>query len=113
MKRGDIYFLELNQATGSVQAGTRPVVIIQNDIGNLYSPTTVVCCITSARKKWLPTHLFLPKVGGLRYKSIVLCEQIFTVNKSDLKQYIGAITNTHTLRRLNKCIQLSLGIKEE
>lgn len=112
MKRGDIYLLNLKNPNGSVQAGIRPVVIIQNDVGNLYSPTTVVCSISSAKKKWLPTHLFISKSGGLRKNSIVLCEQIFTVNKTDLKQQIGAITNNRILGRLNRCIRLSLGIKE-
>ena len=110
MKRGDIYLLDLKQNEGSIQAGTRPVIIVQNDIGNLYSPVTVVCSITSAKKKWLPTHLFISKSGGLRKNSIVLCEQIFTVNKTDLKQYIGTITSKCTLKRLNRCLRLSLGL---
>ena len=110
MKRGDIYLLDLKENRGSIQAGKRPVIVIQNDIGNLYSPITIVCGITSVKKKWLPTHLFISKSGGLRKNSIILCEQIFTVNKSDLKQYIGTITSKYTLRRLNKCVKLSLGL---
>lgn len=110
MKRGEIYLVDLKEPIGSVQAGIRPVIVIQNDIGNLYSPTTVVCSITTARKKWLPTHCSISKSGGLKKKSIVLCEQIFTVNKTDLKQQIGTITNKSTIRRLNECVRLSLGI---
>ena len=108
MKRGDIYLLNLKHDSGSVQAGIRPLVIIQNDVGNLYSTTTIVCSITSANKKWLPTHMNVFKSGGLTKPSIVLCEQIFTVNKSDLQKHVGTITNPHVLERLNKCIKLSL-----
>ena len=112
MKRGDIYLLETKTIyNGSVQAGTRPVIVIQNDIGNLYSPTTIVCCITSADKKWLPTHCDISTNGGLWKPSIVLCEQIKTVNKTDLRQKIGTITDTRTLERLNRCIRLSLGVQ--
>lgn len=109
MVRGEVYLLDLKDPIGNVQAGIRPVIVIQNNIGNLYSPTTIVCCVTSANKKWLPTHCYV-KGGGLRQRSIALCEQLFTVNKSDLKQKIGAITNKITLKRLDKCIRLSLGI---
>lgn len=110
MKQGDIYYLDLQSNNGNIQAGKRPVIVIQNNIGNLYSPTTIVCGITSAKKKWLPTHLLISKSGGLKKKSIVLCEQIFTVNKTDLKQYIGTITNKSTLKKLRMCVRLSLGI---
>lgn len=110
MKRGEIYLLDLKDPVGSVQAGIRPVIVIQNDIGNLYSPTTIVSSVTTARKRWLPTHCIIGKGGGLKHNSIVLCEQLFTVNKTDLKQKIGTITDKITLRRLNKCVRLSLGI---
>lgn len=110
MHRGDIYLLDLKQPVGSIQAGMRPVIVIQNDIGNLYSPTTIVCGITSVDKKWLPTHCKIHRNGGLLKSSIVLCEQIFTVNKSDLNKYIGTITDTLTLKRLNRSVQLSLGL---
>lgn len=110
MKRGDIYLLDLKEPIGSIQAGLRPVIVIQNDIGNLYSPTTIVCGITSVDKKWLPTHCKIHRNGGLLKSSIVLGEQIFTVNKSDLDKYVGTITDTPTLKRLNRCVLLSLGL---
>lgn len=110
MQRGDIYLLNLKTQSGSVQAGIRPVIIIQNDVGNLYASTTVVCSITSANKKWLPTHCNLFKNGGLRKNSIALCEQIFTVNKADLQKHVGTITKPHILKRLNECIRLSLNL---
>lgn len=110
MQRGEIYLLRLPDKHGSIQAGVRPVIVIQNDTGNTYSPTTIVCSITSARKKRLPTHLAILNIGGLRKHSIVLCEQMFTVNKSDLIQYVGTIEDNHTIEQLNKCIQLSIGL---
>ena len=112
MNRGDIYYIDLPKSIGSIQSGIRPVIILQNNIGNTYSTTTIVACITSKKKKRIPTHCFIPRVGGLKRNSIVLCEQIFTVEKQNLKQYVGTITNNRTLNRLNKCIQLSLGLGE-
>lgn len=111
MKRGEIYFLN-EQGQGSVQAGPRPVIVIQNDIGNFFSPTTIVCSITSATKPDIPTHLKIGKIAGLNKESTILCEQIKTVNKEDLKTYIGFISNQDTLRALNKRIQISLGLAQ-
>ena len=110
MKRGEIYILETQESKGNIQAGKRPVIVVQNDIGNTHSLTTIVCCITSKTKKGLPMHLEIGKVGGLKLDSTILCEQILTVNKSDLRQYVGAVTNTDTLKRLDRCLSLSLGI---
>lgn len=115
MIRGDIYMIDLSSQPGSVQKGLRPVVIVQNNIGNHFSPTTIVCCITSKKrnKSYLPTHCFIGTNGGLIRNSTVLCEQIFTVNKSDLKFYIGTITNQGILSRLDKCVGMSLGLIKE
>jgi len=112
MKRGEIYLLDLKQNLGAIQSGIRPVVVIQNDLGNQFSPTTIICCITSIRKKkFLPTHLMVSQnSGGLRLPSIILCEQILTINKTDLTTYIGTITDNYILNRLNKCLQNSLGL---
>lgn len=113
MKRGDIWLAELPVTNGHVQRGMRPVIIIQNDTGNQYSPTTIVCGITSVVKKYMPTHVFVSTSGGLRKQSFIECEQIFTIDKSDLKQYIGTIKNKHMLRELDRCIRLSLGLDNE
>lgn len=112
MKRGEIYILETKDSKGNIQAGKRPVIVVQNDVGNTYSPTTIVCCITSKTKKGLPMHLEIGRVGGLKLDSTILCEQILTVNKTDLRQYVGAVTNTDTLNRLDRCLSLSLGINK-
>ena len=112
MKRGEIYILETLDNKGNIQAGKRPVIVVQNDVGNAHSLTTIVCCITSKTKKGLPMHLEIGKVGGLKLDSTILCEQILTVNKCDLRQYVGAVTNTDTLKRLDRCLSLSLGISK-
>lgn len=112
MKRGEIYFMYFKQH-GSIQAGLRPVIVIQNDIGNHFSPTTIVCSITSTEKKNLPTHLFIGKSGGLHKESTVLCEQIQTVNKNDLKHYVGFISDQDILKELDNKILISLGITEK
>ena len=112
MKRGEIYFMYC-QGRGSVQAGYRPVIVVQNDLGNRYSPTTVVCSITATKKKDLPTHLFIGTSGGLYKNSTILCEQIKTVSKHDLKSYVGFISDPHILKELDKKILISLGINKE
>lgn len=109
MKRGEVYFIE-EHGSGSVQAGLRPVIVVQNDIGNHFSPTTIVCSITSAKKPPIPTHLYIGKCAGLYKESTILCEQIKTVNKSDLKTYVGFISNQDTLKELDKRILISLGL---
>lgn len=110
MRRGDIYYLHLKQNLGNIQAGIRPVIVIQNDVGNQYSPTTIVTCITSKLKKSLPTHLFIGLNGGLERYSTIMCEQIFTVNTKDLITYVGTITDQATLKQLDRCLRISLGI---
>ncbi|HPS25931.1 MAG TPA: type II toxin-antitoxin system PemK/MazF family toxin, partial [Bacteroidales bacterium] len=88
IKRGEIYFAQLNPVIGSEQGGLRPVLVVQNDIGNQYSPTTIVLAITSQiNKAKLPTHVELKaKQYGLERDSVVLTEQIRTIDKKRLKQ---------------------------
>lgn len=111
IKRGDIFMLD-ETGQGSVQAGLRPVIVVQNNIGNHFSPTTIVCSITSANKPKLPTHLYIGKDGGLYKNSTILCEQIKTVNKDDLIDKLGSISDKITLQELNKRILISLGLLE-
>lgn len=114
MKRGDIYFIRLPNNTGDVQQGYRPAVVIQNNFGNSYSNTTIVACLTSKLKQPLPTHCFIKKgVGGLKANSTVLCEQLITIDKRNLGQYIGTIKNNPVLEKLDQCIRVSLGLEEE
>ena len=92
IKRGDIFYADLNQGTGSEQNGRRPVVILQNNKGNRHSTTTIAAMITSARKKRLPTHVWVRKEdSGLKEDSIVLLEQIQTLDKKRLANKVGRL----------------------
>ena len=91
VSRGEIYFAELNPVQGSEQGGVRPVLIIQNDVGNTYSPTTIILAITSQiNKARLPTHVEVSaKESGLRRYSVILAEQMRTIDKSRLRQKVA------------------------
>lgn len=93
IKRGDIYYANLNPVVGSEQNGTRPVLIISNDIGNKHSPTVIIAAITSraSTKSKLPTHISLKDFDHLDDDSIILLEQIRTLDKQRLQDYIGII----------------------
>ena len=113
MHRGDIFIadLGLNKANGSEQQGERPVVIIQNDIGNKYSPTVIVSAITSQiNKAKLPTHVEISSVEyGLNRDSVVLLEQIRTLDKKRLKEKIGHMTDVD-MKKVDKALLISLNL---
>ena len=111
--RGDIYLADLGYQSGSIQGGCRPVLIVQNNKGNEYAPTTIICPITSATKTRLPTHVYLNTSGGLYKESIVLCEQVTTINKEQLKEYLGTINESSILTKINRALSISLGLSEE
>ncbi len=112
IKRGDIFYADLNPVVGSEQGGTRPVLIISNDIGNRHSPTVIVAAITSRvhTKAKLPTHTAVNDFEGLDRDSIVLLEQIRTVDKKRLKQYMGMMP-AETMARVDKALAISIAIK--
>ncbi len=91
IKRGQIYLADLNPVMGSEQGGVRPVVIIQNNVGNRFSPTVIVAAITARMKKNMPTHAPL-KSTGLPKDSIALLEQIRTIDKCRLIEYVGEVS---------------------
>ena len=109
MKRGDIYMAELDPVVGSEQGGTRPVAIIQNDMGNLHSPTVIAVPLTgSTGKPALPTHVHIPRgEGGLWRESIVLCEQVRTLEKTRLRRRLGALA-PESMRRVERALGVSL-----
>lgn len=113
VRRGDIFYAQLNPVVGSEQGGMRPVLIVQNDIGNQYSPTTIVAAITSQiDKARLPTHVeILGKETGLEKDSVILLEQIRTIDKSRLKQRVTTL-NGEIMERVNHAISISLGLVE-
>lgn len=109
--RGDMYYADLGRGIGSEQKGYRPVLIIQNNVGNKHSPTVIIAAITSrvGVKAKLPTHYFVNTEGGLEAPSIVLLEQIRTIDKKRLDSYIGHLSDTH-IANINNAICISLGI---
>ena len=109
VKRGEIYYADLSPVVGSEQGGLRPVLIIQNDIGNKYSPTVIVAAITSQlTKNKIPTHVQLDcSTYALPKDSVVLTEQLRTIDKQRLKQYICELNNT-TMNQINNAIKISL-----
>lgn len=111
IKRGQIYLADLSKGYGSEQGGVRPVLVIQNNKGNKYSPTLIVACITSRfqYKHHLPTHYYIPDSAGLKYRSIVMMEQIKVIDKSRIIKYIGSVS-PRFMAILDKKLLISIGI---
>ena len=111
-KRGDIFYADLSPVVGSEQGGIRPVIIIQNDVGNKYSPTVIVAAITSQiNKAKLPTHVEISSEAyGLNRDSVVLLEQIRTLDKKRLKEKIGHMTDEDT-KKVNDALMISLNLE--
>ena len=111
IKRGQIWYADLSPVVGSEQGGFRPVLMLQNDIGNKYSPTVIVAIITSRNTKAkIPTHYWLDKgQGGLICDSMVELEQIRTIDKKRLKEFMGTVDQKQ-MNEINKKIKISLGL---
>ncbi len=109
IKRGEVYYADLSPVVGSEQGGVRPILIIQNDVGNKYSPTVIAAAITSQLSKAkLPTHIGLEKIDGLPKDSVVLLEQIRTLDKRRLKEKICDLSD-YKMAEINNAILVSLG----
>ena len=111
--RGDMYYADLGQGIGSEQEGYRPVVIIQNNVGNKHSPTVIIASVTSKTdaKPKLPTHYYINAEDGLELPSIVLLEQLRTVDKRRLGDFIGHLSDKH-IRGINHALAVSIGLIE-
>ena len=111
--RGDMYYADLGQGIGSEQEGYRPVVIIQNNVGNKHSPTVIIASVTSKTdaKPKLPTHYYINAEDGLELPSIVLLEQLRTVDKRRLGDFIGHLADKH-IRGINHALAVSIGLIE-
>ena len=111
VKRGDIYYADLSPVVGSEQGGVRPVLIVQNDVGNKFSPTVIAAAITSQREKAnLPTHIELDAHScGLSRNSIVLLEQIRTIDKKRLKERMGRLDH-QSMDEVNRALSISFGL---
>ena len=114
IKRGDIYYADLSPVVGSEQGGLRPVLIVQNDIGNRYSPTVIAAAITSKLgKNKLPTHIDIyASEVGLAKDSVILLEQIRTLDKRRLREKMGHL-NESVMARVNDAISVSFGLVEQ
>lgn len=110
IKRGELYYADLSPVVGSEQGGVRPVLVVQNDVGNKYSPTVIAAAVTSKlTKAKLPTHIELPSAQyGLARDSVILLEQIRTLDKRRLKERIGEL-NEMTMDKVDRAILISLG----
>ena len=114
IKRGDLYYADLSPVVGSEQGGVRPVLVVQNDVGNKYSPTIIAAAVTSQiNKAKLPTHIELSAIDyGLSKDSVVLLEQIRTLDKRRLKEKIGELSFS-TMQKVNTALLISLGFIEK
>ena len=114
VRRGDIYYADLSPVVGSEQGGTRPVLIVQNDTGNRHSPTVIAAAITSQLgKARLPTHITVPgREVGLAKDSVVLLEQIRTLDKRRLREHMGRLSDEQ-MSRVNEAIAVSFGLEQQ
>lgn len=109
IKRGEIYYADLSPVVGSEQGGIRPILIVQNDIGNRFSPTVIAAAITSRIDKTkLPTHIPLSSGYGLQKDSVVLLEQLWTLDKQRLRERIGSLPEG-VMEEVNNALMISLG----
>ena len=111
IRRGDIYYADLSPVVGSEQGGLRPVLIIQNDVGNRYSPTVIAAAITSRMSKTrLPTHIDVyADRAGLAKDSVILLEQVRTLDKQRLKEHMGRLDDS-SMNRVDRALQVSFGL---
>jgi len=114
IRRGDIYYADLSPVVGSEQGGVRPVLIVQNDVGNRFSPTVIAAAITSQRAKAnLPTHIMLnAQSTGLAKDSVVLLEQVRTIDKHRLKERMGRLDNM-SMTQVDQALSISFGLDPE
>lgn len=107
--RGEVYFADLSPVIGSEQGGIRPVLVLQNNMGNRYSPTIIVAAITAQHKKPLPTHVEIHGVDTLSKRSVALLEQIRTIDRSRLRERVGRLNN-QSLSRVDEALKISVGL---
>lgn len=113
IQRGDVFYADLSPIKGSEQGGTRPILVIQNNVGNKFSTTVIVAPITSRiKKRELPTHVQLPANIGLPENSLVLLEQVRTIDKCRVDQYITSIDD-YSMTQVDRALGISLGLKTQ
>ena len=109
--RGELYFANLNPVIGSEQGGCRPVLILQNNVGSRFSSTVIVASVSSKpdKKRRLPVHCYLQAVDGLKCPSVVLLEQLRTIDKCRLKRFIGRL-NEDCMKEIDQALAVSVGL---
>ena len=110
VKRGDVFYADLDPIIGSEQGDIRPVLVVQNNFGNKYSPTVVVLPISSAKKPDLPTHIHICSSKMLPKDSIVLAEQIRTIDRNRLLRYVGSV-GLEIMEKVDRAVKISIGVK--
>ena len=109
--RGDLFYYDFGDNSGSVQSGERPVLVVQADDYNQNAPTIIVAAVTSViKKRYLPSHIILGEEFGLKKPSMVLLEQIRTVNREDLREYIGTVDDDKLFRQINATLKKTFGL---
>lgn len=111
ISRGDIFYADLSPVVGCEQGGTRPVLVLQNDVGNRYSPTVIVCAITGKPKKPLPTHTAVAEAGRLSMESFALLEQIRTIDRIRLRGWVGRL-DEQNMEEINQALSISVGLSQ-
>ena len=107
--RGDIYYADLSPVVGCEQGGVRPILVLQNNIGNKYSPTLIVAAITGREKKQLPTHVRVNDIHSRPKKSVVLLEQIRTIDRKRLCEWVGTVAEDN-LSEIDQALKVSVGL---
>lgn len=111
IRRGDLFYYDFGENLGSIQCGERPVLVLQADEYNNNAPTVVVAALTSVvKKRYLPSHIVLGEDFGLKKSSMVLLEQMRTINKSELQEYIGSIDDERLMRKIDNALKKTLGL---
>ena len=110
IKRGDVFYADLDPIIGSEQGGIRPVLVVQNNVGNKYSPTVVVLPISSAKKNNMPTHIHICGSKMMPKDSIVLAEQIRTIDRNRLLRYVGSVS-LEIMEKVDRAVKISIGVK--
>lgn len=109
VKRGDVFYADLDPIIGSEQGGVRPVLVVQNNVGNKYSPTVVVLPISSAKKTNMPTHIHIFGSKMLPNDSVILAEQIRTIDRNRLRNYVGSV-GFEIMDKVDKAVKISIGV---
>lgn len=109
IKRGDVFYADLDPIIGSEQGGVRPVLVVQNNVGNKYSPTVVVLPISSAKKTKMPTHIGIYGTKMLPKDSIIMAEQIRTIDRNRLQNYVGSV-GLEIMKKVDRAVKIGIGV---